>query len=62
MITQPNPLLIRPYLNTAKFFAKTLRCKAIVNMIGVLLLSLEIKGHNVFEIWVVSLIAEAMHC
>jgi hypothetical protein len=44
MITQPNPLIIFPNLNGGQFFAKALRCKAIVNMIGFLLLSLEIEG------------------
>jgi hypothetical protein len=44
MITQPNPIFIFPNLNGSQSLAKALRSKAIVNMIGFLLLSLEIKG------------------
>jgi len=44
MITQSNPLFIFPNLNGSQFLTKALRSKAIVNMIGFLLLSLEIKG------------------
>jgi hypothetical protein len=44
MITQPNPFLIFSNLNGSQFLAKALRSKAIVNMIGFLLLSLEIEG------------------